>query len=70
MTTTEHLAKVRAKCVELLEDYKDTTDERILSGWRSTIAAIEFLNLYLLMGDSNNPLIKDILAAWPEDTLL
>lgn len=54
MKTTEHLQRIRARCVELLASAEKRThgrsiehgairDERAEAGWRATIAAIDFI---------------------------
>ena len=121
MTTTEHLARIRAKCVELLEiaekrtpgkwetpeetpwdvwtpdshcvascgpkrDYafglgSSLCNSRFIAacagpaeaGWRSTIVAIDDLQSTINvrgLAYHEEALANEILAAWPEETLL
>jgi hypothetical protein len=43
MNKQEHLEKIKQKCQELIESYKGIDGHKLAeSGWRSTIAAIDY----------------------------
>jgi len=85
MTTEEHLAKVAAKCRELLAINpgfpRRKYDQSAEAGWRATIASCEDILPYMSETDSlpgaSTPghrfaLIQranNIIAAWPESLL-
>jgi hypothetical protein len=75
MTTAEHLAKIRARCVELSSIYDNAEPHSPLpavAGWRATIAAIDGLNDLELSFETDgkaDETLDAILAAWPEDLL-
>lgn len=65
MNTTEHLEKIKAKCEELIVRYKSGTGGAppAIAGWRSTIAAIDFLfrcEMY------STTMAVEIIAAWQQ----
>ena len=88
MTTTEHLQRIRDRCVELLAIAEKRTagwsvehgavkDPMAEAGWRSTIAAIDFIVRRIKWGwDGDRGLSayadsmeSSIIAAWPEELL-
>ena len=66
MTTTEHLERIKQKCVELVAKYPLCEST---AGWRSNIAAIEFIYECEDDGYKTDSLSQDIIAAWPEELL-
>lgn len=80
MNTTEHLEKIKAKCQSLVSIYDNAephTPLPAVAGWRSTIAAIEWMHDPACcdadcrggMPEIANELTRDIIAAWPEELL-
>lgn len=81
MTTTEHLAKIRAKCVELQS--RESLYGLAQAGWQSTIAAIDMweeLNRNCCGWKDDNGCAgaaiqhyhcatAAIISAWPEELL-
>lgn len=79
MTTEEHLEKIRARCVDLLnrQGWNSPTIylECAEAGWRSAIAAIEWLmtirqerHQYVL-AEKASVALNAIISAWPEELL-
>lgn len=66
MTTEEKLNAIVAKCRALDNPLNQVMSPSSIAGWRSTIAAIEFIHRGRFELSS---LVRDILAAWPEELL-
>ena len=82
MTTTEHLQRIKSECERLLaiaETGKSfalsvRTEKQSMAGWRSTIAAIEwletaYLSFYKPEQEEAERVTSQILAAWPIELL-
>ena len=85
MTDTEHLQRIKAKCIYIVSIYDNAEPHAPLpavAGWRSTIAAIDdclnvdsSLPIYIqnitteMMLTANARLVAAIIAAWPEEIL-
>jgi len=64
MTTTEHLQLIKTECERLLANPIATP--RAKAGWRSTIAAIDWL---IEIDATHLSVATEILAAWPIELL-
>ena len=64
MTTSEHLRKIKAKCEELLRS--PSYSQLTRAGWKSTIAAIEFLERTEMYSTT---MACEIIYAWQEELL-
>ena len=82
MTQQEHLNRIRARCVELLEIAEKITVQHApyaQAGWRATIAAIDdsvwqpapegCCHPDNPWGVENTALIQQIIASWPLELL-
>jgi hypothetical protein len=67
MTTTEHLQRIKSECELCLEISSMANSQgRAEAGWRSTIAAIDWL---IEIDATHLPLATAILATWPIELL-
>ena len=83
MTQQEHLNRIRARCVELLEIAGKITVQHAphaQAGWKATIAAIDSLPGYASFTEADNPSVRliggcaqdginYIIASWPAELL-
>jgi hypothetical protein len=70
MDTEQHLQRIKQKCQEYIDhasaNVTDFYGGRAIAGWRSTIAAIEFIERTAFHAGR---MADEILIAWPEETL-
>lgn len=67
MTREEHLKKIVERCELAIESNKlDAGIETSIAGWKSTIAAIDYINQ---VDWQDSILCDSIISAWPEELL-